>query len=142
MHDGARAHGTRFNCNIQVAPRQAVVPQLPGGAPQRQDFRVRGRIVQVDGPVVGAGYDCALADYDRSHGHFLLPRGPLRFAKRHPHESGIVLTGPLPSSRAGHSPMVARVESPRGHGLLALEKGQEDNAPPLLLRRIRVANSR
>lgn len=48
MADGPGAHGAWLQCHIEPHPREPIIAQrLPPGA-QRQNFRVRGRIMQSD----------------------------------------------------------------------------------------------
>ena len=62
VHDSACAHRTGFNCNIQRAAGQAVVPEPARCAPKGQDLRVRRRIFQVDRAVMGARDELTVAD--------------------------------------------------------------------------------
>jgi len=99
MHDRARAHRAGLNCNIQAATGKAVVPELPGGAAQDQDFRVRGRIAQVDRAIVGAGDDASVLDDHRAYGSFVLIEGSPGLTEGQAHEPGIFFR--LDIGRAG-----------------------------------------
>ena len=90
VHNGSGAHGARLNCNIQVGSLQPVVAQFPSGSPQRQDFRMRGGIVQMDGPVVCAGYHPSVLYHHSPHRDFPLARAPLRLVQRQAHEVHVI----------------------------------------------------
>jgi hypothetical protein len=64
------AHRARFNGGKQLAVAQPVIAKIPPGLAQRDDFRVRGRIVVGERAVPAASDDAVVADDDRAHGHF------------------------------------------------------------------------
>jgi len=86
LHDSARAHGAGFDCSIQAATRQTVVPQFTRRSAQGEDLCVRRRVMQMKGAVVGAREDAALVHDDRADGDFLFFHGAGRFAERRAHE--------------------------------------------------------
>jgi len=96
LHNRSGAHGTRFNCNIQVATLHPVVAQFSRGASQGQNFRMRGWIMQPNGPVVGARQHLSFPHHDCAHRNFTFAGSALCFTQRHAHESFI--GGPLPAS--------------------------------------------
>jgi len=100
MDDRARAHRAGLNCNIQAAAGKAVVPKLPGGAAQGQDFRMRGRIAQVDRTIVGAGEDASALGDHRAYGSFVLIESSLGLAEGQAHEADI--RGSLRVARVGN----------------------------------------
>src|SRR5439155_8339071 len=99
MHDRARAHRARLDCNIQAAAGKAVVPKLPGGAAQGQDLRMGGRIAQVDGAIVGAGEDVSALDDHGAYRSFILIESSLGLTEGQSHEPGILCR--LDIGRAG-----------------------------------------
>ena len=90
VHDGSGAHGARLNCNIQVASLQPVVAQFPSRLAAEPGFRMRGGIVQMDGPVVCAGYHPSVLYHHSPHRDFPLARAPLRLVQRQAHEVHVI----------------------------------------------------
>jgi hypothetical protein len=96
LHDGSGAHRTRFDCNIQSAVVQAVVPQLLSGPAKSEEFGVSSGIVEMDGPIVRARHQAAVLRQNRSHGNFTFVQSALSLAQgqRHKlHELGSVQPG-------------------------------------------------
>jgi hypothetical protein len=87
LHDGACAHRAGLNCSIQVATLHPVVTQLLRGPAQRQNLRVRGRVMQMDGAIVGARQHASSRNEYGSHGDFSLTGSALRFSQRHAHKA-------------------------------------------------------
>ncbi len=74
------AHCARLDCNIEGAVRKAVVRKLPPRPAQREDFRVRGRIIQMNRPIVGARDHAPVLYNDGAHRHFSLLKSAPSFA--------------------------------------------------------------
>jgi len=86
LNNCSGTHRARLNCSIESAVRQAVVLQTARRAPQRENFRMSGGIVQVNRPVMSAGDHSSVSYYDCAHGDFPLVTGSLRLAKSQAHE--------------------------------------------------------
>jgi len=86
LNDGAGAHGARFNCNIEVATFQPVVPKLFGGAAQGQDLRVSSGVGEPKGTIVRSRDHLVVLDHDCPHRNFSLGFGLLRFPEGAAHE--------------------------------------------------------
>ena len=68
MHQGARAHGTRLNCNKQLAVSQAVITQVCSGLAKGDDFGVSGGIEIGDIAIPASTDDLSRVDDDRAYG--------------------------------------------------------------------------
>lgn len=86
LNNRSGAHRARFNCNIEAALRKPVVLELPPGAPQRQNLRMRAWVVQVQGPVMGARNGPPAVNDDRADGDFLLIKAAPGLAKSLAHK--------------------------------------------------------
>jgi len=114
LHDGACTHRARFNCSIQRAAGQAVVPEPARGSPQRENLRVRGRVVEVNRLVVSARDDLPVLNYHSADGNFLLIKTSLSFAQCAPHKQFILAGREVFSPRPNHHAMLARLRGPGG----------------------------
>ena len=78
------AHDARLESAIQCCAFQTIIADGFRRGPQRQDLRMRGRIVPRDRAVPSAADDRAVAFHYRAHGHFpggrRFTRQPQRFA--------------------------------------------------------------
>ena len=70
MDNRPRAHGAGFERDPQFAIGQPFVAQGFGGAPNRKDLRMRGRIVMLARAIVRFGDHLAPTRDHRPHGHF------------------------------------------------------------------------
>jgi len=70
MHQGARAHGARFNCSKQVAVLQTMVTGGGTGSAQGNDLGVGCRIGVGDVAVPSSSDDPAVANHDRTDRDF------------------------------------------------------------------------
>ena len=89
LNDGAGAHSARFNCNIQIAAFQPVVPKLFGGASQGQDLRVSGGVLEPKGAIVRPRDDPFILHQHCPHGNFSLPFGFLCLPEGASHEISV-----------------------------------------------------
>jgi len=103
LHNGACAHRTRLDCNIQSAAVQAVVPQLFGGPAQSKDFGVSGGVVEMDGTVVGTRHHTPVLGNNRSHRNFSFVQATLRLTQSQGHK--LQHLGPIKPHhrRVGHT---------------------------------------
>ena len=89
MHDGRGAHETRLECDVEHSVIQPVVAaRLPGRA-QRDDLRVRGRIMRGDGTVAAARHHLLAPHQHRTHGYFAALASLPRFGQGQAHEIGV-----------------------------------------------------
>jgi hypothetical protein len=92
MHDGAGAHGARFNCNKQVASGEAMVAERGTGFAQGYDFSVSGGIVVGDVAVPSAADDALIMDDYGSDGDFSGFEGALGGAQGFLHPEFVVIS--------------------------------------------------
>jgi len=85
--DGARAHGAGFLRHVQDRPGQAPVLERGGRLGDRQDLRVRGRVLQQFHLVVRLRDQLSLANDHGADGHFLEVRRGARLPQRQAHET-------------------------------------------------------
>ena len=70
MHQGAGAHGARFNCNKQLALSQTMVTNGSTRFTQRNNLGVRCRIRILDVPIPSLPHDISVAYDDGSNRNF------------------------------------------------------------------------
>ena len=87
LHDCTSTHCAGFDCNIEVATLHPVVAQFLRGTPYRKYFRVRGGIMQMDGPIMSPRQNSPLPDDYRPHGNLLFAGRTRRFAERQAHKA-------------------------------------------------------
>lgn len=86
LNYGSRAHRARFNCNIETALGQPVVPKLSSSASQGENLSVGARIFQAHWPVVSARNRPPAANDDRAYGHFQFVKAAAGLAQSEVHE--------------------------------------------------------
>ena len=77
MHQGACAHGARFNCSKELAVSQTVIAQVGARLPQGDNFRVGGGIGIGEVAIPASANDLAGTNYDRPDGNFARFQGTL-----------------------------------------------------------------
>jgi hypothetical protein len=81
VHQGAGAHGARFNCSKEFAVSEAVVAQGGAGFSQGDDFRVGGRVAVGEVAIPASTDDLAVMYHDSAHGNLAGFQGALCGAK-------------------------------------------------------------
>ena len=90
VYQRTHTHQARFRRDVQRGPGKAVVPQLVGTISQRQDFRMRCRVMEADGIVVRDAQYVPLMHQHGPHRHLSCARTPARRRQRHLHQTDIV----------------------------------------------------
>ena len=105
MHHGAGTHGTRFNCNKQLAISQAVVTNGCTGFAEGYDLCVGCGIGVRDVSVPSAADYLAIADHDSAHRNFVHFESALGAAERflHPEFVGVEIVVGRWAWVVGHS---------------------------------------
>ncbi len=85
-----RAHRARFHRDVQRRAGQAVVSKSQGRGAQRNDFRVRGRVVSTDRLIGAFADNLPLVRDDGTNGHLTFPRGARREMQRASHEGFVI----------------------------------------------------
>ncbi len=86
LYDGARAHATRLNGNVQRGAGEAIVPEKTGGFTKNEDFGVGGGVAVADRAVARASEDLAFVDEHSADGYFACDSCGTRFGKCFLHE--------------------------------------------------------
>jgi hypothetical protein len=86
VHDSARAHGARLYGRVERSVRQPVIAQPQGGCPQRDDLRMRRRVVCADHGVMAAPQYFAVQYDDSAYGDFAFASRVFGFGQRYTHE--------------------------------------------------------
>jgi hypothetical protein len=125
----ACTHRTRLNRNIDRAAQEPVIGELAACAAQRQSLGVRGRIAQVNGPIVSARDQASLINHNSPHWNLTLGCGPFGFAEggMHPLDVFRLWREALRRRRSWQTRCASRqfyfsghrwVQPPRAHGLI------------------------
>ena len=87
--DGSGTHGARFNRDVEIAIRQAVIGDNVARFSQRLYFRVRRWVVIGDWAIAAAAHDVSFAHDDCADRDLAERESPLRFAQSFFHEQFI-----------------------------------------------------
>lgn len=79
--DGAGAHGTGFEGDVEPRAFEPPTPKMGGCLGDRQDFSVRRGVLEGFALVVGLADDLAFVDDDAAYGDFAFVEGALGLAK-------------------------------------------------------------
>ncbi len=108
LHNGSGTHCARLNCNIEGTARQTVVPKLPRGSAQSEDFRMGRGVVKSNRTVVGPRHNPTVQDNDCADRDLVFPGSALRFSQSVAHKLYSILFLAQSSVIPAHRGIVAR----------------------------------
>ena len=83
---GSRTHGTRLQCDVEIATDKPLAAEDPCRGTDDKHFRVRGRILQLERAIAGAGENgTAAIDDCRTDRHLAARGGSLRLVEGKQH---------------------------------------------------------